>query len=76
MVLSGNGDAAAWRRTLDARYLPHVIALTIPVDTADLPPALAKPAAGVIQAWVCQGVTCLPPITDPAAMLAVVSARE
>ncbi len=76
VVLSGNGDAAAWRRALDAQYLPHVIALTIPADTADLPPTLAKPAAGVIQAWVCQGVTCLPPITDPAAMLAVVSARE
>ena len=29
-----------------------------------LPPALAKPAAACVNAWVCSGVTCLAPIRD------------
>jgi uncharacterized protein YyaL (SSP411 family) len=76
VVLTGDGGLRAWQRALDAQYLPHVISLAIPAGTADLPDTLAKPAGGGVKAWVCQGVTCLPPITDPAAMLAVVSARE
>ena len=76
VVLSGGSEAAAWQRALNARYLPHVLAFAIAPDTPGLPPALAKPAGGGLKAWVCQGVTCLPPITDLAALLPVVSARE
>ena len=76
VVLTGNGGLRKWQRALDAQYLPHVISLAIPAGTADLADTLAKPASGTVKAWVCQGVTCLPPIIDPAAMLTVVSARE
>jgi len=31
-------------------------------ELRDLPPALAKPAGGQVNAWVCEGVTCLAPI--------------
>jgi uncharacterized protein YyaL (SSP411 family) len=35
-----------------------------------------KPGGGGVKAWVCQGVMCLPPITDLAALLEVVQARD
>ena len=76
VVLTGNGDAAAWQRELNAQYLPHVLAFALAPGTADLPLALAKPAGGGLKAWVCQGVTCQPPITDLAALVSLVSERE
>jgi uncharacterized protein YyaL (SSP411 family) len=76
VILSGDGDTRAWQRALSAQYLPHVLTLAIPAGAPDLPDTLAKPAGGGLKAWVCQGVTCLPPITDPAALLEIVSARE
>ena len=52
-----------WRRSLDRAYLPTTIVLALAPGAADLPPLLAKPAvSGVVNAWVCQGVTCLPPV--------------
>jgi uncharacterized protein len=76
VVLSGCADAIVWQRELNARYLPHVLAFAIAPDTANLPLALAKPAGDALKAWVCQGVTCQPPITDLAALLTLVSERE
>jgi len=76
VVLSGGGDAPAWLRAINAQYLPHVLALAIPPEVQGLPAALAKPAGGGLQAWVCQGVTCLPPITDLAAVLIAITERE
>ncbi|MDB5812163.1 MAG: thioredoxin protein [Betaproteobacteria bacterium] len=76
VVLTGAGDARAWQRAIDARYLPHVLTLAIPAGLTKLPDMLAKPAGGGLKAWVCQGVSCLPPISDTAALLEVVSARE
>ncbi len=31
-------------------------------ELRDLPPVLAKPAGAEVNAWVCEGVTCLAPI--------------
>jgi uncharacterized protein YyaL (SSP411 family) len=31
-------------------------------ELLELPPALAKPAGSRVNAWVCEGVTCLAPI--------------
>ncbi len=76
VILSGGSDAIAWQRELNARYLPHVLALAIAPDAPDLPDALAKPGGGGLKAWVCQGVACLPPITDLGALLSVVAERE
>ncbi|HET7731548.1 MAG TPA: thioredoxin domain-containing protein [Usitatibacter sp.] len=59
------GERAAlgeWRELLDSAYLPATLALFIPAGTAGLPPPLAKPAGDAVNAWVCEGVTCLPPI--------------
>ena len=51
-----------WRRLLYTAYLPTTLALYIPAGTAGLPPALAKPATDAVNAWVCEGVTCLAPV--------------
>jgi hypothetical protein len=55
-------DFAAWRELLDSAYLPSTLTLFIPGDARDLPAPLAKPAGPRVNAWVCEGVTCLPPI--------------
>ncbi len=65
VVLRGPAEATrAWRRTLDVRYVPGLVMLAIEPATAGLPEALDKPAAAGVNAWVCRGVTCLPPITE------------
>ena len=52
-----------WRRTLDRAYLPTTVILALAPGVADLPPLLAKPVVpGTVNAWVCKGVTCLPPV--------------
>jgi hypothetical protein len=52
-----------WQTVLGQRYLPATLIIAVSADAADLPPLLAKPIRpGVVNAWVCQGVTCLPPV--------------
>jgi uncharacterized protein YyaL (SSP411 family) len=62
------GETAAlhtWQRALAARYRPDTKVVAVPGDVPNLPPTLAKPvAAGSVNAWVCQGVSCLPPLSD------------
>jgi len=53
-----------WRDVLDPAFAPGTLALYIPVGTTGLPPVLAKPASDEVNAWVCEGVTCLPPIVS------------
>ena len=72
------GDAAAlakWQRSLAARYRPDTLVIAIPAGRAGLPPVLDKAApAGGVSAWVCRGVTCLPPISDLADLERTLSA--
>jgi hypothetical protein len=51
-----------WREALARRYLPHTMVVAIGSDERALPPVLAKPAGAQVNAWVCEGVTCLAPI--------------
>ncbi len=52
-----------WQDVLDQRYLPATLILAVPEGPAGLSPLLAKPALpGAVNAWVCQGVRCLPPV--------------
>ena len=75
VVLRGGADAAAWQREINRHYLPHALVLAIPAGIAGLPMVLDKPADDTVNAWVCRGVTCLPPIVDCAALLGVLTAR-
>ena len=54
-----------WRTLLDAAYLPATMTLFIPEAAAGLPPPLSKPAGAAVNAWLCEGVTCLPAIETP-----------
>jgi uncharacterized protein YyaL (SSP411 family) len=51
-----------WRNALAQRYLPETMVVAIGSDVRDLPPTLAKPVGAKVNAWVCEGVTCLAPI--------------
>jgi uncharacterized protein YyaL (SSP411 family) len=54
-----------WQRALAARYRPDTLCIALPNDLDALPAALAKPAATRgVNAWLCQGVSCLPPVSD------------
>ncbi len=74
VVMRGGGDAAAWQRDINTRYLPHTLALAIPAATAGLPAALDKPARDTVNAWVCRGVKCLAPIADRAELRSALTA--
>jgi uncharacterized protein YyaL (SSP411 family) len=62
IVMGARADLAPWRETIDTAYLPTTVSLFIPAGTSGLPPALDKPARDKVNAWLCEGVTCLPPI--------------
>jgi uncharacterized protein YyaL (SSP411 family) len=54
-----------WQRALGRTYRPGTMVLALPADLSGLPSVLNKtaPDAGV-NAWVCRGVSCLPPVAD------------
>jgi hypothetical protein len=45
-------------------YLPATMVLALPEGLRGLPPVLDKPAAAAVNAWLCRGVICLPPIAS------------
>jgi uncharacterized protein YyaL (SSP411 family) len=66
-----------WQDDLDQRYLPTTLILALTGEPAGLPPVLAKPVApGAVNAWVCQGVTCLPPVDKLEKLLDLLKAQE
>jgi hypothetical protein len=72
VVLRGDG-LAAWQRELAAHSLPRTMVLAIPAGLVALPPVLDKRASASVNAWVCYGVNCLPPITELAELVAVLT---
>ena len=60
IILKGPADEMAnWCRTLGAA--PRRLVLALPKGIAGLPATLDKPESDHVNAWVCQGVTCLAP---------------
>jgi len=67
VILRGPPAAAAdWRARLANRYRPATVTLAIAEGMAGLPEVLDKPARGDggVNAWVCEGVTCLAPVSS------------
>jgi uncharacterized protein YyaL (SSP411 family) len=66
VVLRGEATALReWQRSLGARYRPDTLILALRNEEANLPAVLARPAASSgVNAWICQGVSCLPPASD------------
>ena len=76
IVIRGpQSELIAWRNCLRGQYTPDALGFVLADDAAGLPENLAKPATGSVNAWVCQGVTCLPPITTIPQLEAVLQAR-
>ena len=78
IILRGNSrDMAPWRRALAGCYMPQSIVLGIDEEAGKtsppLPPVLAKPLGTQVNAWVCEGVTCLAPINELAVLLNLVA---
>ncbi|MBI5909745.1 MAG: thioredoxin domain-containing protein, partial [Betaproteobacteria bacterium] len=66
-----------WQEILGQRHLPGTLILAIPEGTAGLSPLLAKPAVhDAVNAWVCQGVTCLPPVDKLEMLLELLKTGE
>jgi uncharacterized protein YyaL (SSP411 family) len=78
VVLRGEAGAlAAWQRVLAKRYRPDTLVIAIPAGRAGLPPVLDKAVpAGGVNAWICRGVTCLPPVADLAGLERALSAES
>ena len=89
VILRGPGAALrTWQRALSAHYLPGTLVIAIPAGTGDvrgepgafanLPPLLEKPMTegSGVNAWVCEGVTCLPPEPNLDALLEGLSLRH
>ena len=63
VILRGpSAELRRWSSALAQRYLPHTMVIAAGTEFRDLPPAFAKPAGSRVNAWVCEGVTCLAPI--------------
>ena len=61
-------EMAPWQAQLARCYVPSLLALALPAGELGLPEVMDKPLRPGVNAWVCQGVECLPPIDDPAAL--------
>jgi uncharacterized protein len=66
LVLRGERSAlGTWQAALAREPLPDTTVLAIPDGTPGLPALLDKPQRpGAVNAWLCRGVNCLPPIGD------------
>lgn len=63
VILTGPTQSMSqWREPLDQVYAPSALVLSLPSDHEGLPAALAKPVRAEVNAWVCRGVECLPPM--------------
>ncbi|HEX4859469.1 MAG TPA: thioredoxin domain-containing protein [Usitatibacteraceae bacterium] len=65
LVLDGPPDeVAGWKSRLEALPLHNLIIVNISAASGPLPPPLAHARDGTVNAWLCQGVHCLPVIRD------------
>lgn len=73
VILRGEAQALVkWKAAL-RHSPPPILVFALPSELVALPPSLSKPAAmdNAVNAWVCQGVKCLPEISDLQELLRV-----
>jgi uncharacterized protein YyaL (SSP411 family) len=77
VVIRGQPDAIAhWRAQLALTYRPDTLIVAIPAGLRELPPVLDKAAAhDAPAAWICQGVSCLPPVFELATLESSIAPR-
>lgn len=77
VILRGPADqVSAWQQALATEYRPTTMVLALPGELENLPGSLGKPTTTAVNAWVCQGVICLPAISDVDILLNVCKARK
>lgn len=66
LVVRGEPETIKSLKTeLDARYSPRLLLFAIPDNDSELPEGLAeKKPLGEITAYICEGLSCRPPVTD------------
>ena len=65
VILAGPAEhLGGWQAQTAAEFLPTTISLALANGIDGLPAALRRPASAQVSAYVCQGVSCLPAITD------------
>lgn len=63
LILKGPEQALNdWKLELNREYLPNVISLALPAGLENLPATLSRKSPESVNAWVCRGVQCLPPV--------------
>jgi uncharacterized protein YyaL (SSP411 family) len=74
LILRGAAaEVEAWKTALTPQLRCSDLLLALP-NALTLPLALAKPASASVSAWLCSGSSCQPPITDLAALRAILAA--
>jgi uncharacterized protein YyaL (SSP411 family) len=69
VILRGpDGFLQSWQESLSREFRPSTMVLAIACDMAHLPATLDKPISADVNAWVCTGVNCLPPVRDLVAL--------
>jgi uncharacterized protein YyaL (SSP411 family) len=63
-----------WMRAMSQAYRPGTMLVAIPEGCSGLPAVLDKPVREGVNAWVCRGVNCLPPIASREELEAVLTA--
>jgi uncharacterized protein YyaL (SSP411 family) len=65
---------AGWQVKLNSRFLRGTLVLALDAALKDLPQVLDKPSSDGVNAYVCEGVTCLEPVDDIAVLYAILDA--
>ena len=69
VILRGSGaEIARWQARLAERYAPSTLVLGLADGLTGLPEIMDKAVRPGVNAWVCRGVECLPPIQDAAVL--------
>jgi hypothetical protein len=65
VVLRGpSAEAKCWQQGIRQHYQPGVMCFYLADSLKDLPATLNHPSSASVNAYICQGVKCLPPIAD------------
>jgi uncharacterized protein YyaL (SSP411 family) len=65
---------SGWHAELNSRFHRGTLVLALDAALKGLPPVLDKPANEGVNAYVCEGVTCLEPVDSITALYAIFAA--
>ena len=64
MLRGPQTEIGDWQEKLAQQFRPDTLILALPNALTGLPAALDKQQSDAVNAWVCSGVTCLPPVAS------------